>query len=73
MKCLKNQKTGEIIRVNDLQANQMEGISWKFIPKYEWKAVTRVAKTEEQVEQAEKKEKTLSKKAQRRAKFKTEQ
>ena len=73
MKCLKNQKTGNIIRVSNEQAYQMAGNTWKYITKSEWKTVTRVSKSEEQVVQAEKKEKTLSKKAQRRAKFKTEQ
>ena len=76
MKCVKNNKTAEIERVSDKEAHNMVGISaltWSYVAKSEWKAVTRVAKTEEQVEQAEKKEKTLSKKAQRRAKFKTEQ
>ena len=71
MKCLKNSKTGDIIRVTNDQANQMAGYTWKYIAKTEWKVATRVPKTEEQAVQAEKKEKTLSKKAQRRAKFKT--
>lgn len=37
MKCLKNTKTGDIIRVDDNQANQMVGNTWKYIPKTEWK------------------------------------
>jgi hypothetical protein len=72
MKCLKNQKTGDIIRVTDVQANQMEGHTWKYVTKSEWKSLTRAPKTEQQVVESEKKEKTLSKKAQRRAKFNTE-
>ena len=71
MKCIKNQKTGNIIRVNDQQAYQMAGITWKYIPKSEWKSATRVQVNEKQEVEAEKKEKTLSDKAKRRAKFKT--
>ena len=37
MKCLKNTKTGNIIRVSDTQANQMAGNQWKYVPKTEWK------------------------------------
>ncbi len=37
MKCLKNTKTGNIIRVSDTQANQMAGNQWKYFPKTEWK------------------------------------
>ena len=37
MKCLKNQKTGDIIRVTDVQANQMAGNTWKYVTKSEWK------------------------------------
>jgi hypothetical protein len=73
MKCIKNQKTGNIIRVEDKQAYQMVGNTWSYVSKSEWKSMTRVSKSEEQQVQAEKKEETLSKKAQRRAKFKTEQ
>ena len=41
MKCLKNAKTSNIIRVTDKQAEQMSGIEWKFISKTEWKSATR--------------------------------
>jgi len=37
MKCLKNKKTGNIIRVSDLQAYQMAGSQWSYTPKSEWK------------------------------------
>jgi hypothetical protein len=37
MKCLKNSKTGEIVRVEDKQAYQMEGVTWKYVSKEEWK------------------------------------
>ena len=39
MKCLKNTKTGNIIRVSDVQAHQMAGNQWKYVPKTEWKGV----------------------------------
>jgi hypothetical protein len=71
MKCLKNQKTGDIIRVSDVQANQMAGNTWKYTSKSEWKSITRVPSTEQQVVESEKKEVTISKKQARRAKFKT--
>jgi len=43
MKCLKNVKTGNIVRVSDTQAFQMAGSTWTYVPKSEWKAVTRPA------------------------------
>jgi hypothetical protein len=50
MKCLKNTKTGNIIRVSDIQAYQMEGRQWKYTSKTEWKSQERpVSKTEEKV------------------------
>ena len=73
MKCLKNAKTGNIIRVDDRQANQMAGSIWSYISKTEWKSATRVPETEQQVVEAEKKEKTLSKKAEKAAKLKAKQ
>ena len=39
MKCLKNTKTGNIIRVDDKQAHQMAGSTWKYVSKTEWKGV----------------------------------
>jgi hypothetical protein len=41
MKCLKNEKTGNIIRVDDKQAEQMSGNTWKYVSKSEWKLQTR--------------------------------
>jgi hypothetical protein len=50
MKCLKNTKTGNIIRVTDIQAYQMAGSQWKYVSKTEWKSQERpVSKTEEKV------------------------
>ena len=39
MKCLKNKKTGSIIRVDDKQAYQMAGTTWVYVPKSEWRGV----------------------------------
>ena len=39
MKCLKNAKTGNIIRVTDVQAHQMAGSQWKYVSKSEWRGV----------------------------------
>ena len=46
MKCLKNLKTGNIVRVDDNQANNMVGVTWQYISKSEWKAATRKPKPE---------------------------
>ena len=48
MKCLKSSKTGNIIRVSDKEAYNATS-EWKFIPKSEWKAVTRKVKVNEVV------------------------
>lgn len=45
-KCLKNKKTGNIIRVSDVQARQMEGNQWSYVSKTEWKSQERPAKKE---------------------------
>ncbi len=73
MKCLKNNKTGNIVRVDDVQANQMVGSTWSYVSKAEWKAATRVVETKQQEEEAEKKEETISQKAIRRSKLKAKQ
>ena len=44
MKCLKNEKTQTIIRVDDKQAYQMAGREWKYVSKTEWKEQTRKPK-----------------------------
>jgi len=44
MKCIKNTKTGNITRVNDIQANKMVGEQWSYVPKSEWKAQERPTK-----------------------------
>jgi hypothetical protein len=52
MKCLKNKKTGNIIRVPDVQARQMEGSQWSYVSKTEWKSQERPAKKEVKNEEA---------------------
>ena len=50
MKCLKNKKTSNIVRVSDQQAHQMVGIQWEYVSKSEWKQITRkVVKIEEPI------------------------
>jgi hypothetical protein len=68
MKCLKSIKTGNIIRVDDKQAYQMAGREWQYVPKSEWKAL-RTTISVKQVEEIEKKEETISKKALKRQKL----
>jgi len=63
MKCLKNAKTGTIIRVDDNQANNMVGNTWSYVSKSEWKTTTR--KPEPVVEV---KEETISEKQLKRKK-----
>ena len=46
MKCLKNTKTGNIIRVDDKQAYQMAGNTWKYVSKTEWKGVKETSTVE---------------------------
>ena len=41
MKCIKNLKTGTIIRLDDFKADNMVGKEWVFISKEEWKKTTR--------------------------------
>jgi len=41
MKCIKNKKTGNILRVSDQQAIQMVGPSWDYVSKSEWKSIVR--------------------------------
>jgi hypothetical protein len=50
MKCIKNKTTGEIRRVKTEVADQMEKMGWGYVPKSEWKAVTRVETTKVVVE-----------------------
>ena len=48
MKCLKNKKTGNIIRVSDVQAHQMAGNQWSYVSKSEWKGQTNPKKEEDE-------------------------
>jgi hypothetical protein len=52
MKCLKNKKTGNIIRVSDVQARQMEGSQWSYVPKSDWKNQTNPKKETTDVKEA---------------------
>jgi hypothetical protein len=53
MKCLKNTKTGNIIRVTDTQAHQMAGRQWSYVSKSEWKTQERgPVVTEEKTEKS---------------------
>ena len=64
MKCLKNTKTGNIIRVDEKQALQMAGNMWKYVSKSEWRGVKEpeVAEVKSQTtEVKEKKSKKVSK------------
>lgn len=45
MKCIKNNTTGEIKRVKEEVAYELEKRGWSYVPKSEWKAATRVEKT----------------------------
>ena len=72
MKCLKNVKTNEIVRVTDKEAYNMAGITWKYIAKSEWKA-TRPVATQKQEAEAEKKAETIAEKEIKRNKLKEKQ
>lgn len=73
MKCLKNKKTGNIIRIDDRQADQMAGSTWSYVAKSEWKSLTRKPVTEQQETEAEKKAETINEKALKRQKLKAKQ
>ena len=66
MKCIKNSKTGTIIRVEDNQANNMVGNTWSYVSKSEWKATTRKPEPEPVV--VEVKEETIAEKQLKRKK-----
>jgi hypothetical protein len=65
MKCLKNPKTGNIIRVDDKQADNIVGREWKFVSKTEWKSASRKP---EPVIEAKTEEPTISEKQLKRKK-----
>lgn len=52
MKCIKNNKSGEIERVTDKEAYNKVGSAWSFIAKSEWKAATRKPKAVVEVVEA---------------------
>ena len=65
MKCLKSTKTGNIIRVDDKQADQISGREWQFVSKTEWKSTTRKS---EPVVETKTEEPTISEKQLKRKK-----
>lgn len=71
MKCIKNNKTGNIQRVTDKEAYNMVGNTWSYVSKSEWKMVTRKPKAESQlVESTEVSEPVKSKKQLKKEKVK---
>lgn len=69
MKCIKNLKNGNILRVEDNVAYNMVGSTWQYIPKSEWRksqglkeeTVIEKVESEVKVEKKEKKSKKVSK------------
>ena len=53
MKCIKNNKTGEIERLTDKEAYNKVGSAWSYVAKSEWKAATRKVKVTEVVNDSE--------------------
>jgi hypothetical protein len=53
MKCVKNKKTGNVIRVEDKTAMNMVGNTWKYVSKSEWKSKS--AQTEDEDKNSTKK------------------
>ena len=53
MKCVKNNKTGEIERLGDKEAYNKVGSAWSYVAKSEWKAATRKVKVTEVVNDSE--------------------
>ena len=71
MKCIKNNKTGNIQRVTDKEAYNMVGNTWSYVSKSEWKMATRKPKVESQsVESTEVSEPVKSKKQLKKEKVK---
>lgn len=68
MKCIKNNKTGDIQRVTDKEAYNMVGNTWSYVSKSEWKMVTRKPKNEQPTEQPTEQVKVQSKKQLRKQK-----
>lgn len=52
MKCIKNNKTGVIQRVDDKEAYNKVGSTWSYVAKSEWKAATRKVKVTEVVSES---------------------
>lgn len=65
MKCLKNSKTKDIIRISNSKAENMAGSEWKYISKSEWKTATRIV-----IEEKAAKTQTIAEKQLKRKKSK---
>ena len=63
MKCIKNKKTGDIIRVEDKTADQMVGNTWEFVSKDTWRESQGIVRTPKETN-----EKVSSKKQQKKNK-----
>ena len=68
MKCVKNNKTGEIERLGDKEAYNKVGSAWSYVAKSEWKAATRKVKAVEVVKENEGESETVAEKQLKRKK-----
>lgn len=55
MKCIKNRTTGEVRRVSNEEAWKLESRGWNYIPKSEWKELTRIVVDKPKVDKKSKK------------------
>ena len=49
IKATKDVEVGTIKRVDNKTADNMVGLTWEYVPKSEWKAITRTSKPKENV------------------------
>lgn len=73
MKCIKSNKTGNIIRVTDEQALQTVGREWQYVAKSEWKSTTRTVPQQLTSAEIEAKNQIKNAKTEKAAKFKAKQ
>lgn len=60
MKCIQDNKTGEIRRVENKMADNMVGSQWKYISKSEWKIQNGLSENKEVTEKKKKTSKKVS-------------
>ena len=60
MKCIQDNKTGEIRRVENKMADNMVGSQWKYISKSEWKNKNGLSENKEVTEKKKKTPKKVS-------------